>query len=115
MSVSLWDRLRAAFAGRALYSQRIEALNDAIERFPTEPANYILRGELLLALNDHDAAANDFRLAIKLSAKQYERENWGVVAQILHDRALEGLRTAEKSAVMTMETGNTQGGELAVE
>ncbi len=96
MSVSLWDRLRAAFAGHELYAARIDALNEAIERYPTDAANYILRGELLLELGDAEAAARDFQRAESLALAQLTQDDWGVVAQTMRDRALAGLQTAQR-------------------
>ena len=87
---SAWQRLRRLF-GR---ETRLYNLNWAISAFPDAPANYVLRGELLLDLGDTVGAAADFRRALELAVAEVGAEDWGLIAQALQDRALVGLRDA---------------------
>jgi tetratricopeptide (TPR) repeat protein len=92
--MSLWQRLRRVFSSR----ERWRNLNWAIAAYPHVAANYVLRGELLLKQGDTPGAIADFRRALDLAAAQVDKEDWGVVAQSLQDRALVGLRDALNSA-----------------
>ena len=89
-SPSLWQRLRQLFSRDA----RLHNLNWAISAYPGAPANYILRGELLLKMGDTVGAAADFRRALELAAGEVETQDWGFTAQAMQDRALAGLRDA---------------------
>ena len=89
-SLSAWQRIKAMFGKEA----RLYNLNWAISAFPDAPANYVLRGELLLGIGDSLGAAADFRRALELALNEVESEDWGLVAQALQDRALVGLRDA---------------------
>lgn len=71
---------------------RVEGLTRTIEAHPNSAANYVLRGEMLLKLKRYTAAEMDFRRALDLAAAQVESEDWGVVAQVMQDRALAGLK-----------------------
>ncbi len=87
---SAWQRLRRLFRRET----RLYNLNWAISAFPDAPANYVLRGELLLDLGDTVGAAADFRRALELAVAEVGAEDWGLIAQALQDRALVGLRDA---------------------
>ena len=92
-----WHRRRLCGSGSsALFGSeaRLYNLNWAISVFPDAPANYVLRGELLLSIGDSIGAAADFRRALELAVADVETEDWGLVAQALQDRALVGLRDA---------------------
>ncbi len=96
-----WVRLRRAFFGPATAPDdetRLQSLDYAIERYPEAPANYVLRGELYLQHARYDAAAFDFKEALRLCEAELEQNAWGVVAQTLRDRALTGLEHAEAQA-----------------
>jgi len=87
---TLWQRIRGTFSR----DTRLHNLNWAILAYPEVPANYVLRGELLLKQGDLFGAIADFRKGYELAAEGVENEDWGVVAQGLQDRALVGLRDA---------------------
>ncbi|MCC6617030.1 MAG: hypothetical protein IT320_26395 [Anaerolineae bacterium] len=92
----LLQHLRALLLGTpradsALMAERLVALSQGIEQQPSEPGNYVLRGELYLALGDQARAAEDFEAALELAQAQLEHGNWGFVAQAVQDRALAGL------------------------
>ncbi|MEP7290610.1 MAG: hypothetical protein ABI835_02455 [Chloroflexota bacterium] len=89
-SPSLWQRIRGMFSRDA----RLHDLNWAITAYPETAANYVLRGELLLRRGDLFGAIADFRKGFELAAEGVENEDWGMVAQVLQDRALAGLRDA---------------------
>ena len=71
---------------------RLETLNGAIENYPEAPANYVIRGELLLEAEDYALAAQDFETALSLAQPLAESSNWGYINQALIDRARQGLR-----------------------
>ena len=76
-------------------TQRLHALDEAIHQYPDAPSNYVQRGELYLEMRRYDEAAADFALALALSSAQVEQSDWGVVAQMLQDRAQRGLKKAQ--------------------
>lgn len=87
----LW---RTLFRPSARREERLRALDEAITAHPQAAANYILRGDLLLKLDRPAEAQEDYRRALEFAAQAVENENWGVVAQVVQDRALAGLREA---------------------
>jgi tetratricopeptide (TPR) repeat protein len=102
--MALWENVRRAFF--PTYYERTEQLNRritrltrAIEFSPETPTNYVLRGELYLELGNYVAAAADFRDALELTTTQVAQEDWGVVAQVMQDRAQNGLAEAERSTL----------------
>jgi ParB-like chromosome segregation protein Spo0J len=74
---------------------RLARLNDAIAASPDEPANYLLRGELLNEEGRCELAAADFERALALARAGLPDESWGLVGQVLQDRALAGLARAD--------------------
>lgn len=88
-AIDFWTLLLRPKHAAAL---RIDGLGQAIERSPNVPANYVLRGELYLTLKRYADAEMDFRRALDLAAAQVESQDWGVVAQVMQDRALAGLK-----------------------
>lgn len=71
---------------------RLELLTREIEAHPEAPANYVIRGELLLDAEDYALAAQDFETALNLAQPLAESSNWGYINQALIDRARQGLR-----------------------
>ncbi len=94
---SVWGRLRQAIFGDGLddKSEHFRHLDQAIESAPDSAANYVLRGELYLKAREYALARRDFQQAYELAAKQFERSDWGLIAQAMQDRALAGLQKAE--------------------
>jgi tetratricopeptide (TPR) repeat protein len=94
---SIWVRLRRAVFGGGLdaQSEHFRYLDQAIEIAPDTAANYVLRGELYLKAREYALARRDFQRAYELAARQFERSNWGIIAQAMQDRALVGLQKAE--------------------
>jgi hypothetical protein len=77
---------------------RLFLLSRAIERIPDAPANYVMRGELLLARGDIEGAQRDFEVAVELAETRAESANWGYINRALVDRAHEGLRQCARYA-----------------
>jgi hypothetical protein len=99
--MALWENVRRAFF--PTYSERTEQLHRritrltrAIELSPETPTNYVLRGELYLELGDDAAASIDFQHALDLAIANVEQEDWGVIAQVIQDRAQDGLAAAHR-------------------
>jgi tetratricopeptide (TPR) repeat protein len=93
---TFWQKLRRFFFASAEERredevQRLRELNDSIERFPQAAVNYLLRGEWHLEQKQYDYAQEDFTKAIELAAADYERDAWGLSAQVIADRARHGL------------------------
>jgi hypothetical protein len=101
-SEPIWTRLRRVVLGGgykpddAVYLGRLSKLSEAIENAPEAVTNYVLRGELYLKAGLYELARNDFQTAAALANEQYERSDWGLLAQAMRDRALIGLTKAEK-------------------
>lgn len=81
-------------------------LDEAISLYPQEAVNYVLRGELFLKQRSYALAALDFHRALEIVTPQVEARRWGLVAQIMRDRALQGLRRAGQRVMID---GQTQG------
>jgi hypothetical protein len=79
-----------------LHLQRLAALTAAISAAPDDPINYVLRGEVRLALGDLDEAAEDFRRGLLLIAAIGETD-WGYLHSLLADRAQHGLRRCSQT------------------
>lgn len=100
---SIWESLRrliwpAPDERRAQWLERLEELNTAVTRYPEEPVNYILRGELLLQLGEYVSAVRDFQTGFEAASRQVETSNWGLMAQGMQDRAHAGLVKARRLA-----------------
>ncbi len=93
---SLWQRLRRLTGmGRpdaAELEMRLADLNRAIEKHPDAAMNYVLRGELYLEARDYQQASVDFEQALALASHEVSTADWGIIAQVVQDRALQGLR-----------------------
>jgi hypothetical protein len=102
----LWMRVgRAVFGGGykpddPSFQRRANQLSEAIENAPEAPTNFVLRGELYMKAGLYELARDDFRAAAELADAQYERSDWGVLAQTTRDRALIGLTRAEKKLLL---------------
>jgi tetratricopeptide (TPR) repeat protein len=76
---------------------RLAVLNDAIDLYPEAAMNYVLRGELLLKSGRIEQSIRDLERALALAQRAFETNNWGVVAQVVQDRAQRGLERAQRS------------------
>ncbi|MBO9308909.1 MAG: hypothetical protein J7551_03890 [Chloroflexi bacterium] len=79
-----------------LHLQRLAALTAAISAAPDDPINYVLRGEVRLALGDLDKAAEDFRQGLLLIEAIGETD-WGYLHSLLADRAQYGLQRCSQT------------------
>jgi hypothetical protein len=102
----MWMRVRRAVFGGGykpddpVFLRRVTELSQAIDHAPEAPTNYVLRGELYLRARLYELARDDFRAAAELAEAQFERSDWGVLAQTTRDRALIGLTKAEKKLLL---------------
>ena len=100
--VPLWERIRRTVLGDIdNVAERIRHLDAAIENAADTPTNYVLRGELYLTLREYALARRDFQRAQELAAAQFQKSDWGLMAQAMQDRALVGLQKAEKKLQTT--------------
>lgn len=87
--VSWWARLwRRASAPEDDY---LEELNQVIRANPKTAVNYVLRGELFLEMGEYQLAHNNFEQALEITEQEMREADWGIVAQVVQDRALAGL------------------------
>lgn len=96
LSLTFWQKLRRFFLPnheerREENLQRLRDLTVAIERYPEAAVNYLLRGELHLALAQYRLAQEDLEQALQLAEAQYQQDSWGLSAQVISDRARRGL------------------------
>jgi hypothetical protein len=56
----------------------------------------VLRGEVYLQMGEYELALADFEIAQKLASEHLAVDNWGLVAQVMQDRALVGLAQAKR-------------------
>lgn len=93
---SFLNRLFGLFTGGSRQQTDMESeLDRAIERYPEAASNFVLRGELRLKRGDAGLAREDFERAFEIAAQNVSDHQFGFVAQMTQDRALDGLeRTA---------------------
>jgi tetratricopeptide (TPR) repeat protein len=80
---------------RAFY-RRYRELSSQIEETPNNISFYVLRGELNLERGEYERAKADFELAIELAGNMDDTKGWLVMEQVMRDRALYGLKLAER-------------------
>lgn len=98
-SPSFWDQLRRRLLPKSNeraedYLRRLDLLDETVIRYPQSPSGYVLRGELHLSAGLVSQAVRDFRQGLALAESQLYTEQWGLVAQVMRDRAREGLNQA---------------------
>ena len=89
---SIWQTIRRFFfmlpgEKSAEQQQSLHDLTEAIEQFPDTAVNYLLRGELYIAMKQHNLAQEDLQKALELAQMQFEDDRWGISAQLTMDRA----------------------------
>jgi tetratricopeptide (TPR) repeat protein len=87
-------------------ARRIADLTEALVNHPDSPALYLSRAEAYAELEEYNQAADDFRRAARLADEQFKTKSWGVVTQVLRDRALRGLQQAQAAARAGNQGGN---------
>lgn len=95
--VSGWQRIRRFFLGSfAEDIARINNLTQAIEDAPESSVNYVLRAELYMKIREYVLAQLDFQRAYELAETQFELADWGLLDQVMRDRALTGLEKVQR-------------------
>ncbi|HYO87728.1 MAG TPA: hypothetical protein VER79_03720 [Candidatus Limnocylindrales bacterium] len=93
---SFLNRLFGLFTGGGRQQNDMETeLDRAIERYPESASNFVLRGELRLKRGDAEDARADFVRAYEIAAQNVADHQFGFVAQMTQDRALDGLERAK--------------------
>ncbi len=87
-----WWRARTADPAR-----RLIALNRTIATYPDHVSGYVLRGELYVTQGCYAQAMADFQAALRIAERQLYTERWGVIEQVMRDRASIGLRRAQQA------------------
>lgn len=98
---SVWQRLREAIFPNASLSPeqaqaRLAELDEAVSLHPDDALPFVLRGELFLNLRAYPLAARDFETALELAQQDVNTGDWGIVGQVLQDRALRGLQRTRR-------------------
>lgn len=92
-----WQRVRDFFfGGPADMTARLNNLTRAIEDAPESAVNCVLRAELYTGLREYALAQADFQRAIELAETQFELADWGLLDQVMRDRALVGLDKVQR-------------------
>jgi hypothetical protein len=91
---SFLNRLFGIFTGGGKSDDWETELDRTIERYPEAASNFVLRGELLLKRGQPERAKADFLHAYEISAERVKDDQFGFVAQMTQDRALDGLKRA---------------------
>ena len=92
-----WQRARNFFfGGSADMAARLNNLTQSIEDAPESAVNYVLRAELYMGLREYALAQADFQRAIGLAETQFELADWGLLEQVMRDRAITGLEKVQR-------------------
>ncbi len=83
------------------FYRRYRELSTQIEERPDSVTIQTLRGELNLERGEYERAKADFIAAIDQAAALDESKGWLVVEQVMRDRALYGLKLAERKLRQT--------------
>ena len=78
------------------FYRRFRELSDKIEEAPDDMTHLVLRGELSLERGEFERAKADFEVAIELAEALDNAKGWLVVEQVMRDRALYGLKEAQR-------------------
>ena len=92
-----WQRARNFFfGGSADVEARLNNLTRSIEDAPESAVNYVLRAELYMSLREYALAQADFQRAVELAETQFELADWGLLDQVMRDRAITGLEKVQR-------------------
>ncbi len=95
--VSGWQRVQRFFLGSfAEDITRLNNLTQAIEDAPESSVNYVLRAELYMKMREYALAQLDFQRAYELAETHFELADWGLLEQVMRDRALTGLDKVQR-------------------
>ncbi len=84
-----------------MMSDRLYALEAAIERDPNTPVHYLLRGEFWVEQGDFQQAQADFIKVCDLVAQMIDTSDWGYIYQSYLDRAEQQLTALAQSSRKT--------------
>ncbi len=96
----LWRILQKVFQSslereRDFYD-RFRELSDKIEALPESITHYVLRGELFIERGEYERARADFEAAVEIAEAVDPNESWGLLEQVMRDRALQGIELAKR-------------------
>lgn len=96
----VWRILKKAFQSplereRDFYD-RFRELSDSIEALPESITHYVLRGELLIERGEYERARTDFEAAVDIAEGMDPNASWGLLEQVMRDRALQGIELAKR-------------------
>ena len=92
---SLLHGFKSAVEREREFYRRYRELSEAIEAAPDSLTHLVLRGELLLERGDYERAKADFAKARGLADAVDPAAGWGLLEQIMGDRASCGLSLAQ--------------------
>ena len=78
------------------FYRRYRELSGLIEESPDNMNVFVLRGELNLERREYERAKTDFERVLDLARDLDEAKGWLVMEQVMRDRALYGLKLAER-------------------
>ncbi len=92
--------LRSVFRSRLErereFYRRLRDVSAAIDEMPASITPVVLRGELYLERGEYERAKADFEGALALAEKFDAAKGWLIIEQVMRDRALHGLRMAQR-------------------
>lgn len=96
----LWRILQKAFQSplereRDFY-ERFRELSDKIEALPESITHYVLRGELFIERGEYERAKADFEAAVDIAEALDPSQSWGLLEQVMRDRALQGIELVKR-------------------
>lgn len=78
------------------FYDRFRQLSDRIETGPDSITHYVLRGELFIERGEYGRARADFEAALELAEAVDLNASWGLLEQVMRDRALQGIALANR-------------------
>ena len=78
------------------FYDRFRELSDRIEALPESITHYVLRGELFIERGEYERARADFEAAVVIAEAVDPNESWGLLEQVMRDRALQGIELVKR-------------------
>ncbi len=78
------------------FYDRFRELSDKIEAQPESITHYVLRGELFIERGEYERARADFEAAVDIAEAVDPNESWGLLEQVMRDRALQGIELVKR-------------------
>jgi len=96
----LWRILKNVFHSplereRDFYD-RLRELSGEIEALPESITHYVLRGELFIERGEFERARMDFEAAVDIAEALDPNGSWGLLEQVMQDRALQGIELVQR-------------------